>query len=491
MRFTFPGTVPRVATRVLAVAAAGLAVACSSSAPQPPTPTAASTPASAPTPDAGLPGRLVADVTGDGAFRHLEELQRIADANNGNRALGTPGYDASVEYVARTLRDAGYAVETPEFTARSFSVQDVRLTVDGASTAATAISFSPATPAGGITAPLAVLAQDETSGCEATDFAGVPAGTVVLVRRGTCPFGVKSTNAAAAKAAAVLVANNVDGPLEQATLGDVTGVPPTAGLSKADGDALAGRAGATVNLVLATTIDERSSRNVIAQTTTGNPDNVVMAGAHLDSVPAGPGINDNGSGTATLLETAVRLGGAPAVANTVRFAFWGAEEEGLIGSTRYVAGLSDPDRQKISLYLNLDMVGSPNAAYLAYDGDNSDNEGAGPGPEGSATIEHVLLEQLASTGVTGEGTDFDGRSDYGPFIAAGIPAGGLFTGAEEVKTPEQAQRWGGTAGQPYDRCYHQACDRLDGIDRTALDRNTDAVAGTIGRFALSTDGIPA
>ena len=129
--------------------------------------------------------------------------------------------------------------------------------------------------------------------------------------------------------------------------------------------------------------------------------------------------------------------------------------------------------------------------YLAYDGDNSDNQGAGPGPEGSATVERLLLEQLATTGVTGEGTDFDGRSDYGPFIAAGIPAGGLFTGAEEVKTPEQAQRWGGTAGQPYDRCYHQACDRLDGIDRTALDRNTDAVAGTIGRFALSTDGIPA
>ena len=287
-----------------------------------------------------------------------------------------------MEYVARTLRDAGYTVETPEFTARSFSVQDVRLTVDGAATAATVIGFSPATPAGGISAPLAVLAQDETSGCEAADFANVPAGAVVLVRRGTCPFGVKSTNAAAARAAAVLVSNNVDGPLDQATLGDVTGVLPTAGLSKADGDALVGRPGVPVNLVLATTIEERSSRNVIAQTTTGNPDNVVMAGAHLDSVPAGPGINDNGSGTAALLETAVRLGGAPAVANAVRFAFWGAEEEGLIGSTRYVAGLSDADRQKISLYLNLDMVGSPNAAYLAYDGDNSDNEGAGPGPGG-------------------------------------------------------------------------------------------------------------
>ena len=484
-----PTLLPAALLRALALATAGLAVACSSSAPAPAPPAPA--PTSAPAPDQGLPGRLVAEVTGDGAFGHLAELQRIADANGGNRALGTPGYDGSVDYVARTLRDAGYTVDTPEFSARSFSVQDVRLTVDGTATAATALSFSPATPAGGTTGPLAVIAQDATSGCEADDFAGIPAGAVVLVRRGTCPFGQKSTTAAAARAAAVLVANNADGPLDQATLGDVTGAVPTAGLSKADGDALAGRAGASVNLVLATTIEERRSRNVVAQTTTGNPDNVVMAGAHLDSVPAGPGINDNGSGTASLLETAVRLGGTPAVANAVRFGFWGAEEEGLIGSTRYVEALSEGDREKIALYLNLDMVGSPNAAYLAYDGDNSDNVGAGPGPEGSATVERVLLEQLAATGVTGEGTDFDGRSDYGPFIAANIPSGGLFTGAEEIKTPEQAQRWGGTAGQPYDRCYHQACDRIDGIDRTALDRNTDAVAGTIGRFALSTDGLPA
>src|ERR687889_971292 len=484
-----PTLLPAALLRALALATAGLAVACSSSAPAPAPPAPA--PTSAPAPDQGLPGRLVAEVTGDGAFGHLAELQRIADANGGNRALGTPGYDGSVDYVARTLRDAGYTVDTPEFSARSFSVQDVRLTVDGTATAATALSFSPATPAGGITGPLAVITQDTTSGCEADDFAGIPPGAVVLVRRGTCPFGQKSTTAAAARAAAVLVANNADGPLDQATLGDVTGAVPTAGLSKADGDALAGRAGASVNLVLATTIEERRSRNVVAQTTTGNSDNVVMAGAHLDSVSAGPGINDNGSGTASLLETAGRLGGTPAVANAVRFGFWGAEEEGLIGSTRYVEGLSEGDREKIALYLNLDMVGSPNAAYLAYDGDNSDNVGAGPGPEGSATVERVLLEQLAATGVTGEGTDFDGRSGYGPFIDANIPSGGLFTGAEEIKTPEQAQRWGGTAGQPYHRCYHQACDRVDGIDRTALDRNTDAVAGTIGRFALSTDGVPA
>jgi Zn-dependent M28 family amino/carboxypeptidase len=476
--------------RALAAAAAVLTAACSSTAttaPSAPTPTASSAPAA----DPGLPGRLVQDVTGDGAFRHLEELQRIADANGGNRALGTPGFDASVEYVAGVLRTAGYTVDTPTFAARMFSVEDVRLTVDGVLTGAAALGFSPATPAGGITAPLAVIAQDPTSGCEAADYAGLPRGSVVLVRRGTCPFGQKSVTAAAAGAAAVLVANNEDAPLEQGTLGTTTGTLPTVGLSKADGDALAGRAGVPVSLTVAATTREVPSRNVIAQTTTGDPARVVMAGAHLDSVPEGPGINDNGSGTATLLETAVRLGGAPAVANAVRFAFWGAEEDGLLGSTAYVGGLSEADRKRISLYLNLDMVGSPNAAYLAYDGDDSDREGAGPGPEGSAVVERVLVEQLAAAGVAAEGTDFDGRSDYGPFIAAGIPSGGLFTGAEQRKTAEQAQRWGGTAGEPYDRCYHQACDRVDGINRTALDRNTDALAGAVGRFALSTEGLPA
>jgi Zn-dependent M28 family amino/carboxypeptidase len=471
--------------RALAVTAGLLAAACSPAPPATMSPVAAAVQA----PDPGLPGRLVADVTGDGAFRHLEELQRIADANGGNRALGTPGFDASVEYVARVLREAGYTVETPAFSARSFSAGTVRLTVGGAPTEAEVLAFSPATAAEGVAAPLAVITQDATSGCEAEDFAGVPAGAVVLVRRGTCTFGQKSANAAAARASAVLVANNVDTPMSGATLGARTGTLPTAGLSKADGDALAGRAGTPVTLVLDTRIEETRSRNVVAQTTTGSADRVVMAGAHLDSVPEGPGINDNGSGTAALLETAVRLGGAPPVANAVRFAFWGAEEEGLIGSTAYVEGLSEAERKRIALYLNLDMVGSPNAGYLVYDGDDSDREGAGPGPAGSAAVERVLAEQLAATGVTPAGVDFDGRSDYGPFIEAGIASGGLFTGAEDVMSLEEAQRWGGEAGKPFDPCYHQACDRAEGIDRTALDRNTDAVAGTIGQFALSVEGL--
>ncbi len=453
------------------VGAVAMAVACSSTPPPP-------------VPDTGLPARLVGDVTGEGAYRHLAELQRIADGTGGNRALDTPGYDASVEYVADALRTAGYDVQTPVFTVRLFSVQDEQLTVDGAAIPVSALGFSPATPPGGVTGPLAVVARE---GCEPADVAGVAAGAVALVRRGTCPFAQKVTIAANAGAAGVLVVNNEDGPLDRATLGeDATDVVPAGGLSRADGDTLAERAGVPVTLTLATTVEELMSRNVVAQTRTGNPDEVVMAGGHLDSVPEGPGINDNGSGVAALLETAVRLGGSPPVANAVRFAFWGAEEVGLVGSTSYVQGLTDADRDRIALYLNLDMVASPNTAYLVYDGDDSDREGAGPGPAGSATVERVLVDGLSATGVTAAGTDFTGRSDYGPFIEAGIPSGGLFTGASETKTAEQAQRFGGTVDAPYDPCYHQACDRIDTVDRTALDRNTDAVAAAVARFALST-----
>jgi Zn-dependent M28 family amino/carboxypeptidase len=287
----------------------------------------------------------------------------------------------------------------------------------------------------------------------------------------------------------VIVANTDDAPVE-GTLGDTPGVIPTAVVSRTQGGRLATRQGTPVSLMLATTIRQQTSRNVLAQTRTGDPARTVMAGAHLDSVPEGPGINDDGSGTAALLEIATRMGASPPVGQAVRFAWWGSEEEGLVGSTKYVQGLPEPDRRAIAAYLNFDMVGSPNAGYLAYDGDNSDNVGAPPGPAGSEVIEQVLEDGLGAVGVRAEGTDFDGRSDYGPFIEAGIPAGGLFTGAEEIKSPAQAQRWGGTPGRPYDPCYHQRCDRVSNVDQVAFDRNIDAMATGIGRFAVSLDGIP-
>jgi Zn-dependent M28 family amino/carboxypeptidase len=214
-----------------------------------------------------------------------------------------------------------------------------------------------------------------------------------------------------------------------------------------------------------------------------------MAGAHLDSVPAGPGINDDGSGVASLLETARKLGAKPNVTNAVRFAFWGAEEVGLKGSEAYVKSLDDAARADVAMYLNFDMVGSHNAGYFVYDGDDSDKVGEGPGPEGSAGIERTFGAILLQLGVTPGGTDFDGRSDYGPFIAVGIPAGGLFTGAEEKKTAAQAQQWGGESDQMFDPNYHTAQDTATNVDRAALALGAEAIGYGVGHYAQSIEGV--
>ncbi|MGW1679739.1 M28 family metallopeptidase [Saccharopolyspora sp. NPDC002376] len=239
----------------------------------------------------------------------------------------------------------------------------------------------------------------------------------------------------------------------------------------------------------ATTVQEfdamgGTTYNLLAETPEGDANNVVVFGAHLDSVSRGPGINDNGSGSAAILQAALDYAGSGATPkNKLRFAFWGAEEEGLVGSAHYVESLPQAERDQIAAYLNFDMVGSPNAGYFTYDGDDSDGEGAGPGPEGSAQIEKLLNDSLAGAGAEPEGTDFDGRSDYGPFIEVGIPAGGTFTGAEQSKTEEQAQKWGGQAGEAFDACYHQSCDTIDNVDTQALDRNLQAINTAVTTYA--------
>jgi Zn-dependent M28 family amino/carboxypeptidase len=224
-----------------------------------------------------------------------------------------------------------------------------------------------------------------------------------------------------------------------------------------------------------------------------------MAGAHLDSVSAGPGINDNGSGSAALIEVAEQMAKVNP-RNKVRFAWWGAEEDGLLGSEAYVAGLSAEELDRITLYLNFDMVGSPNYGLFIYDGDDSDDEGEGAGPAGSAQIEATFERFFDSRGIPTKGTDFTGRSDYGPFIAVGIPAGGLFTGAEGIKTADEVALWGGIAGAQYDPCYHLACDTFAGTGSgpgstppgrglIALDINSDAIAYAVLQYAMSTSDI--
>ncbi|HKS49798.1 MAG TPA: M28 family peptidase [Amycolatopsis sp.] len=223
-------------------------------------------------------------------------------------------------------------------------------------------------------------------------------------------------------------------------------------------------------------------RNVIAQTRTGDPGQVVTIGAHLDSVTKGPGIVDNGSGVATLLEIAGHLGASPTVRNAVRFAFFGSEETGAEGSTGYVKNLSAEDRGKIILYLNVDMVASPNGGYFAQGGKGHDKSASGP--PGSATVAHVLADQLGKTGVTAEFIEFVG-DDEAPFVDANIPSGGAENGDRQPKSPEQAAAWGGQAGEKFDPCYHKACDRLDNVNLVVLDHYLHALAGTVAYFAMS------
>ncbi|MGL5859617.1 MAG: M28 family metallopeptidase, partial [Angustibacter sp.] len=275
----------------------------------------------------------------------------------------------------------------------------------------------------------------------------------------------------------------------QGTLGEPSITIPVVGTSFAVGEELA-VAGTSVQVTTDTQSEVRSTYNVIAETPGGRPDNVVMVGAHLDSVAEGPGINDNGSGSAAQLEVALKL--ATVVKkpkNKVRFAWWSAEEFGLLGSEHYVGTRTQSQLGDIALYLNFDMVASPSFARFIYDGDDSDGVGAGPGPQGSAAIEKQFEAFYAGRSLPFEGTDFSGRSDYGPFIAVGIPSGGLFTGAEEIKTAEQVAKYGGTEGLAFDACYHQACDTSRNVNTTALDQNADAIANAVATFAATTEAV--
>jgi Zn-dependent M28 family amino/carboxypeptidase len=453
--------------------------------------------------------KLLDCVDADDAFVHLQALQDIADANGGTRASGTPGYDQSADYVAGLLEDAGYDVERQVFDFSLFTENSSSLTVDGTPIDTQTMSFSgSADIEGGNVIPVDLdlgLDNTSTSGCTADDFVGPDwsgMDDIALIQRGACAFGLKAVNAQAAGAEAVIIFNqgNTADPGRQGIIGgtlgaDVVGTLTIPVLDTSYSDGLVVLNGTTVDLAADTTIVTNSTENIIADLPGKNPDNVVMAGAHLDSVGAGPGIQDNGSGSAALLAIALQLGNNTKYTpeNTLRFAWWGAEESGLIGSDNYIFnpefGLTDEEYFALALYLNFDMVASPNFIYGVYDADESTFEASAPVPPGSDVLEDLFEAFYTIEGIPYEDTEFSGRSDYQAFIDVGIPASGLFTGAEQVKTPEQASIWGGTAGDQYDPCYHLACDTIDNVSREAMEVNIDAIAYAIYNVASTTEAV--
>jgi len=461
-------------------------------------------------------------VTANGINEHLQAFQTHGDLNGGNRAGGSPGYEASANYVTARLRAAGYSVSNDFFdfvynadrTPPLLTVQGGKDYVDGNDFAS--MTFS---PNGDVTREVVAVdlvnaegQPDNTSssGCQASDFAGFPAGAIALVQRGNptgttpaCTFAQKAQYAADAGASGVIVMNEGNNAgrrgVIQGTLGGV--VPyniPVVGATYALGLDLTnnlavtnGSTGKIARLRVDRVNETRTTRNVIAERPGGGlgqgstSSDVVVVGAHLDSVPRGPGINDNGSGSGTILEIAEAMAQRDIEPrNTIRFMWYGAEEFGLLGSEAYVEELKQNQAQfkRIKAMLNFDMVASPNFVRFVYDGDNS----AFPpspgqveaGPPGSGEIEAIFATHFSREGLASAPTPFNGRSDYGPFIAEGIPAGGLFTGAEGTKTAEQAAVYGGEANVAYDKCYHLRCDTIQNINYTALDQMSDAVAHT-------------
>jgi Zn-dependent M28 family amino/carboxypeptidase len=444
-------------------------------------------------------------VTADGILAHEQALQAIANANGGTRASGTPGFDASADYVAGKLKDAGYKVTRQKFPFAFFQETGPstfeRISPDPETYVRdTDYDVMEYSGSGDVTAEIVptndiiippTAEPSSTSGCEASDFPAETDGNIALIQRGTCDFVVKVQNAFEAGAVAVIIFNEgQEGRTDiiSGTLGTPAQIPAVDTTFAVGSELydLAQNGPVTVHITTQTVSEERQTENVIAETKTGRSDRVAFAGAHLDSVVEGPGINDNGSGSSTILEIALQmheLGIQPR--NKVRFAFWGAEESGLVGSEYYVSQLSKREQKDIAAYLNFDMVASPNYVRFVYDGDGSDT--ALSGPNGSGRIESVFNDYFASQGLETDPTEFNGRSDYGPFIAVGIPAGGLFTGAEGVKTADQKKTYGGVAGAAYDPCYHQPCDSLtpveDGAD-AALYAKLDAKYDLVGNINM-------
>ena len=295
-------------------------------------------------------------------FAHLKALQDIADANDGNRADGTSGFEASADYVAKLLRDKGFDVSTPEFERLDqLSPGRPTLTIGGRGYPVDQASLLLQTPVGGVSGP--VLRPAAPAGCAAGDYqAGAARGGIAVVDDAGCSVVDKQKAAAAAGAAALVVVsapgrNGSPPGLFDSGYYDRLTIPVA--VADRDTGAALRRATVPVRLLLDGKTVKVKSRNVLAQTKTGSARNIVVVGAHLDSPSVGPGMNDNGSGVAAVLETALQLGSEPAVPNAVRFAFWGGSKDQLAGSIRYVAGLSRDELNAIALYLNFDELGSP------------------------------------------------------------------------------------------------------------------------------------
>ncbi len=444
-------------------------------------------------------------VTVDAMVGHLTALEAIARDHGDTRVSATEGYAQSIAYVTDQLQAAGYTVTLEPYDVVSWDLVDAELVQDGEPMRDW--ELMPYSGGGRVEAqviPVDVTlppgaANSSTSGCEPSDFDGFPTGAIALIQRGSCTFADKAAQATAAGAAAVIIFNEgqsgrrgiVEGVLDERAPGSI----PVIGVDFATGEAWATASepptlSIDVNVVSEVTVEH----NILTELPGARAGNTLLIGAHLDSVAAGPGINDNGSGTAFVLEAALQmraLGMAPE--RTVRFAWWGAEETGLIGSWHHVFNEDDgtPDLATIGdvdAYLNFDMMASGNGAAFVSDGDGSDIDDGGIN-RGSAVIEDKLVGWFDGQGKATVPEGLYIPSDSWWFVDLGIPTGHVFSGAFGGKTWDEVSEFGGDQGVDYDPCYHQACDDVSNIHRELYGDLAAAGAHTIQALAMQPEAL--
>ncbi len=521
---------------------------------------------------------LSSKITTESVESHLINLQRIANENMVNdvstRAAGTAGYNSSTDYIKAQLETAGYEVTLQPFDFRLWEQLApsslVLSTASGngdenivqpqnADENEEDFNFGTMTYSGSaiidgakdmvfITPSFSAIdadTYDYSDGCEASDFDGKGVeGKIAVIQRGTCSFNIKASNAEASGAIATLIFNDGNGEGRMGPLGGTLGEDSTVSIPVLSGSFDLGSqiyklqdAQAKINISAINNVV--NTNNVIAETAKGNANQVVMLGAHLDSVQEGPGINDNGSGSAGLLEYAIQFAKSEQTPiNKIRFAWWSAEESGLVGSQHYVDSTFgpiedelfksvavefklDPSKKDnwteaekdavvaevnarfptaidVAMYLNFDMIASPNPVYFVYDGDLSDTmdddanayDGTFLPPHGTADIEATFNFFFNENNLKIAPSALSKRSDYAGFADKGIAFGGLFTGAEVAKSEEEATIWGGTAGEAYDKCYHKVCDDIVNIESETLTYNAKALAYVGTTYAMRSQLFP-
>ncbi|OAQ27315.1 Zn-dependent exopeptidase [Linnemannia elongata AG-77] len=425
-------------------------------------------------------------LTTPAVFSHLEELYAIALKHNNSRSV-TNGYMASADYVQTQLQKKAHKycdISTQEFKVPVWSeLEAPELTSSGIGSIDSHVLYQNKVDFqnfryGGPSAKLKKQSIQgvDNNGCSAKDHKKVSGKIAVIQEGGPCELWEAAYNAENAGATGVLFYNN---PKRKALLfsriritawkeGDPLISIPVLSITNSLGSTLLQNQDKVVlNLKTVNRMTVEPTINVLCTTRGGDDDDTIVLGAHLDSVPEGPGMVDNGSGSSSLLEIALVMAkNNYRLKNKIVFGWWGAEEIGLLGSRHYVRELvkDQEAKDKIAMNMNFDMLASPNYVPYVHDGKTAPEALVGP----SSKIDHLLIEYFDSKSEGYEYTDMTGGSDFLPFLLEGIPSGGLLTGAGERKTMEQRTLFGGFANAPLDPCYHQSCDTLENVSKRAL-----------------------